>query len=82
MFTSIDEPIAVLGYYSNQRFHILKFRWRSTIYSVQEVTLTAKVKDGGVPWQYYSVTVQGNLYRVAHNQQSQQWLLKEVWCEG
>jgi hypothetical protein len=59
-----------------------KFLWKNRTIQVEEITMQAKVKDGGVRKQFYSVLNQGNLYRLGYTLDSQEWELAEVWYEG
>jgi hypothetical protein len=82
MYQTIQEPIAVAGVFSHGQFKPKKFLWKQREILVEEITLQAKVKDGGVKKQFYSVLNQGTLYRLCYTIDSQEWELSEVWYEG
>lgn len=82
MYQTINDEIAVIGYFEAGNFYPKKFQWQQRIYQVEQITFKALTKDGGVRWLFYSVVSGPNVYRLCHNLETQKWLLKEVWCEG
>ncbi len=82
MYQNVHDPIAVAGVYQQGRFHPKKFNWRGKIYKVDQITLTANFKDGGVKQRIYSVQSGANLYRLLFNRENEGWYLEELWLEG
>jgi len=82
MYQTISEHIAVAGVYDKSFFVPKKFLWHRKSYLIERVTFTADTKDGGVFLRMYSVTSQGNAYRIQFNRTTERWTLMEVWCEG
>lgn len=89
MYQTIGESIEVIGVYGSGRrggslpltFRPLRFRWGKRVYRVEQITLVAEVKDGGVPGRSYSVVVGGTVYRLYFNRTQENWILKELWVE-
>lgn len=82
MYQAIGEEIQVVGVFAQGKFRPKKFQWRRQVYPIEEITLTAKARDGEVRYQYFSVLSRGNLYRLQYNWETQHWIIAEVWCEG
>lgn len=83
MYQTIHEQISVAGVYDHGRlkFTPKKIKWRQRLYTVDEITLTSDVKDGGVRQRFYSMVCGPNVYRVVFNRDTEAWWLEEVWCE-
>ncbi len=82
MFQKIAENISVAGVYDKASFEPRKFKWHTREYKVEEITMTADIKDGGVRKRMYSVLSAGNLYRLCFNRDNELWILEEVWNDG
>lgn len=82
MYQPVQEAITVAGVFSQGKFLPKKFLWKQREIRVEEITMQARVKDGGVRKQFYSVLNQGNLYRLCYTLDWQEWELSEVWYEG
>lgn len=82
MYQRIDEKIAVAGVYQQQGFQPKRFKWKTRVYDVEQITLVNDAKDGGRKLRFYSVIVRGTAYRLCFDRDNEQWLLEEVWYEG
>ncbi len=81
MYQTIDETVEVLGSYLKAGFKPLRFKWRSRVYPVEQVTLVTETKNAGVRGRIYSVVSKSNVYRLYFNRDLETWSLQEVWCE-
>jgi hypothetical protein len=81
MYQTIHEPIVVAGVFQQGVFNPKKFRWNERIYQVDQITLQANLRDGGVQQRSYGVVSGANLYRLLYNRDSEEWFVEEVWCE-
>lgn len=81
MYQTIDERIDVVGVYQQGGFKPVKFRWRSQLYHVDQITLRSEFKDGGVKKRQFSVVSGGNVYRLVFDRDNETWQIAEVWCE-
>jgi len=82
MYQTIEEEISVAGVFVQGSFRPKKFRWPGRVFPIEEITLAAVARDGGILYQHFSVMSKGNLYRLRYNRDSQHWQLAELWCEG
>ncbi len=82
MYQTIHDLIEVVGIYGRGQFHLRKFNWHGRVYVVDQVTLVANFKDGGVKQRMYSVQSGANIYRLLFNRENEQWYLDEIWLEG
>lgn len=78
METAIDERIDVGVVFTKSKLIPKFFRWRGRVLRVQEVTLTHKVRVGNIPWYFFSVISEGNLYRLGFDSSSFSWTLHET----
>ena len=78
MDTSIDERIDVGAVFTKSKLIPTFFCWRKRVFHIQEVTLTHKVRKGNVPWYFFSVVSEGNLYRLGFDVSSFSWRLDDV----
>jgi hypothetical protein len=81
MYQTIAETIEVVGIYRQGKFQPVKFKWQGRVFPVQEITLVADLKNGGVRGRQYSVVSGGNVYRLYFNRDQENWQLKELWVE-
>lgn len=81
MYQTITEPIEVAAVFRQGKVMPKKFKWRQRVYPIDQITLSADFKDGGVRQRLYAVVAAGNTYRLRYNRESEQWLLVEVWVE-
>lgn len=82
MYQTIGEKIEVAGVYNSRGFQPKRFKWRSRLYDVEQVTLATNAKDGGRRLRLYSVIVKGTAYRLRFDRDGEAWMLEEVWYEG
>lgn len=81
MYQTIGEKIAVAGVYEKGKFMPKKFLWKNAVYPVQEITISADVKDGVTRKRMYGVVSGENVYRLMFNRDTEIWTLAEVWHE-
>ncbi|MDP3724228.1 MAG: hypothetical protein Q8R11_01185 [bacterium] len=78
MDTAIDERIDVGVVFTKSKLIPKFFCWRGRAFHIQEVTLTHKVRQGNVPWYFFSVVSRGSLYRLGFDSVSFSWILDRV----
>lgn len=81
MYQTIHEDIIMAGVYSQSKFAPKKFEWKKKIYQVDQVTLVADIKDGGVKKRLFSLVSSGEVYRIFFDRESEKWWLEEKWVE-
>lgn len=81
MFTSLHDRIQVIGTFTLKGFVPKKFQWQNKIYRITRVTLVSDVKDGGVRQRWYSVESGGNVYRLLHNRDADEWWVEAVYVD-
>lgn len=81
MFHTIGEKISVAGVYRGGAFIPKKFQWNKKTLNIDQVTLIADTKDGGVRRRIYSVLSGTTLYRILFNRETEIWTLEEIWVE-
>lgn len=79
MYQTIGEKISVIGIYKQGKFIPKKFQWNGNILNIDEITLTADIKDGTIRKRMYSVVCKGNVYRLMFDRQQEIWEVAEVW---
>lgn len=81
MYQTIHEQVDVAGIFRQGLFQPKKFRWQGQIYQIDQITLQANLRDGGIRQRTYGVMSGANLYRLLYNRENEEWFLEEVWCE-
>lgn len=82
MYQTISEKIRVLGVFRNASFTPQKFNWNGKTYTIEKITGTHNLKDGGVFKRRYAAASGGNLYLLEYNRQEETWTLEQIWMEG
>jgi hypothetical protein len=81
MYTTLHEPISVVGFYTRGKFFPKKFIWREKSYNITQQTFSTDLKDGGRKQRMYSVVAENNTYRLTFDRDLEEWSLEEVWVE-
>lgn len=81
MFTTLHDRIQVIGTFTFKGFVPKKFQWKNKTYIVKRVTLVSDVKDGGLRQRWYSVEAAGNIYRLLHNRDYEEWWVEAVYVD-
>lgn len=81
MFQTIGENIEVGGVYRHGHFVPKKFKWKQTVYPIEEITLIAEIRDGQIKKRQYSVLSHTTLYRLLFNRDTENWTLEEIFIE-
>lgn len=81
MYQRLHEQIEVLGIYAQAKFTPKKFKWKNKVYLVDQITLVADLKDGGVKKRFFSLMSNKELYRVIFDRENEKWWLEEKWVE-
>lgn len=82
MYQTLHEEIEVAGVFSRGKYKPVKFKWRTRQLKIQEITLVADTKDGGVRKRWFSLVAEDkNVYRLLFNLENFQWFIEEVWVE-
>jgi len=82
MYQTIHENVEMAGVYTQAKFMPKKFKWKNRVYQVQEVTLVADIKDGGVKKRLFSLLSKGEVYRLIFDRDNEKWWLEEKWVDG
>lgn len=82
MYQTISETISVSGVFENGSFAPQTFHWRQRTYSVEAITSSHTLRDGGVLKRRYAVLSSGNLYLLEYNRSEETWTLEQIWIEG
>ncbi len=82
MYQTIHETVRVAGIFKQSQFRPVWFDWQGRRFDVDNITLVSDYNQGQVKHTIYSIEAQGNLYRLLHDLQSQDWYLEQVWMDG
>ena len=80
-YQTINQPITVLGVYTNGQFVPKKFRWGQRVLHIDSITLTANTTDGGTKQRLVSVVSGSEVYRLRFDREQEKWWLEEIWVE-
>lgn len=75
MAESIKEDIKVVAIF-DRGVRPVKFRWRSRLYAIREVTHTWATRDGSASVIHFSVSDGSGLYELAYNQSTLKWSIE------
>ncbi len=79
MQTKVNEPIEVLAKFKNGVLTPLVLKITNRVYRIDSVDLRYDTTSGEVKFLSYSVSSQGNSYKIALNTKTMEWRLEEVW---
>ena len=82
MYQTIDEPVAVVGIYTQGHFQPKKFQWRQKTFKIEEVTSVHNFKDGTVAKRRFAVMAHRQLFLLEFNRSLETWSLAQLWVEG
>jgi len=77
--TQLNEKIEVLAKFEKGGVTPLFFKLSSRTIKIESVDLKYSYKSGGVDFYSYSVSANGNSYKITLNAKEMSWRLEEVW---
>lgn len=77
MAESIREDIKVIAVF-DLGMRPVKFRWRSRLFEIKEVTHTWASRDGRASILHFSVTDGAGLYELSYNQSTLRWSIEAM----
>ena len=90
MHTAVNEPITVGVVYKSPKSPGFRgkrvkpewFVWRGREYRIEEITYSWQERKGRELYHYFTVTDGANVYQLAYNAQTLDWILGGMYCEG
>lgn len=83
MIQSVQEPIEVITVFADGNIRPLRFKWRTRVVKVSQVTGEWVRKDGDSRIHCYSVLGETQDYfELAYDSRKVQWTLMKVWLDG
>jgi hypothetical protein len=82
MFEKINEPVEVMVKFYKRKVFPAFFRWRQKTYRVEKVNLVHHEGHGEDKIYYFSVSDNGNFFRLAFSTRNLGWKLEELYTEG
>ena len=79
MLEQINQQIEVLVVFMRDRVMPLSFSWNNKKYSINKVNLVNSERIGSDKVYYYSVSSNGDYFKLCFNTESNKWLLAEAF---
>jgi hypothetical protein len=74
----IGEPVKVLAYFKNYSMQPYIFFWKDRQIKVDKVNLVHTSRDGGKVFYHFSLSSEGNFYRLKFDPVKMGWFLEAV----
>ena len=82
MFESINDPIDVIGAFTDGKVEPLRFRWRGTVVHVKRVTGRWSRREGQALLRYFAVEgAASDSYELFYDPRGPRWVLSRAWTE-
>lgn len=79
--TKIKEQIEVLAIFDKERARPFSFKWAGKKFIVEKINLTFSQKVGLGKLFYYSITSEGNYFKLVFEANEMRWFIEEVVTE-
>lgn len=79
MLEAINQPIDVLVAFLQKKVVPLSFSWAKKKYSIDQVNMVYKKKEGQNLFYIYTVMSEGAYYKLCFNTNDNKWLLEEAF---
>ena len=77
--TQLNEKITVLAKFKNGVVTPLLFKFQNRTYKIESADLKYQYREGNVDFYSYSVSSQGNSYKITYNARELTWRLEEIF---
>ena len=77
--TQLNEKITVLAKFRNGVITPLVFKLQDRTYKIESIDLKYSYREGNVDFYSYSVSTQGNSYKITYNAKYLDWKIEEIW---
>jgi len=78
--TILNEQITVLAKFKNGVVTPLLFKLQNRTYKIESIDLKYRYREGNVDFYSYSVSAQGNSYKITYNARELTWKLEEIFA--
>ncbi|MHC9539594.1 MAG: hypothetical protein AB9903_08740 [Vulcanimicrobiota bacterium] len=82
MFEKVNEPVDTLVSFSEKGMRILAFLWHHRRYSVEQINLVHRVREGADWLYYYAISSGASTYRLSFSTRNLRWRIVEIYSEG
>jgi hypothetical protein len=82
MVNTIREPIKVGVIFSANSIKPVWFMWKSSRYTVKQVTFAWRSREGSATIYHFAVTDGANLFELSFHTKTAEWILESIECEG
>jgi len=83
MFESLNDPVDVLGAYTDGKIEPLRFRWRGEVVRVSKVTGRWSRREGQALLRFFAVEgPAADSYELCYDPRGPRWSLRRAWTAG
>ncbi len=82
VFEKVDEPVDTLVSFNERGMRLLAFLWHQRRYSVEQINLVHRVREGADWLYYYAISSGASTYRLSFSTRNLRWRLVEIYSEG